>query len=372
MDFVKENIKNLVEYKENNKSYKIKLDANEGKNIFFEDIEDESINIVKDLSINRYPDSNTEKLKEEIKNYIDVKAENIITGNGSSEMIDLIMKTFVDKDEKILSFVPTFSMYSIYSQIYSAKFIGIKSNSIYIGTEGQVRCPRGTMYLSPCPDFSWDIDLLIEKATEINPKIILICNPNNPTGYLIPKNEIKKVVANVNSLVVVDEAYIEFADGSIVDEVDNYENLIVLRTLSKALGLAGIRLGYMVSNKNIIDMVNKVKPPYNLNSISQEIGIMALKNKDKIYEYVKEVKKEREILYKEMKKLPIDVYKSNTNFILFKSNIEELDKKLEDREILIRKFPGDLEGYYRVTVGETWENKEFVKVLKEIIEYENS
>lgn len=343
MKLVKENIENINKYEPNKKPYSIKLDANEGENIFFSDIGDE-------LKLNLYPDGDSSLLRDEIGKYLNVDPNNIVAGNGSSEMIELVMKAFIDKGDIILSFIPTFSMYHIFSQIYSAKFIGINSNE----------------------NFVQDVDVLIEEAKNIKPKIIFICNPNNPTGYLMNKYEIKKLLNNTDSLVVVDEAYIEFAQGSMVEYISQYENLIVLRTLSKAFGLAAIRVGYMVSNKHIIDIINKVKSPYNLNSISQYVGVKALREKEKMFQYVEEVKKERKYLYNKLKKFPIEVYPSNGNFIFFKSEVSKLDEKLNEKGILIRSFSKDLENHYRVTVGNRWENEEFIKSLKEILENENS
>ena len=361
MKWLRSDIRDLKEYKANNSPYKLKLDANEGENLFFEKLSNIDMSFLND--INRYPDSSAEKLREEIGEYIGADKDNIIAGNGSSEMIELVMKTFIEKGDKILSFTPTFSMYEIFSKIYGANFIG---------TEGQVHCPKtGTVYLSPCPSFTRDIDILIEKVEEENPKMILLCNPNNPTGDLISKENIEKLLKSTNSLVVVDEAYIEFAEGSMVGEVHNYENLIVLRTLSKALGLAGIRLGYMLANKDIISWVNKIKSPYNLNALSQAFGIRALENKTLIDDYIKKVKAEREKLYKELIESGVKAYPSHTNFILFYLDIPDLSGKLQNRGILIRSFSGDLEGYYRVTVGDSHENDEFIKSLKEILDYEN-
>lgn len=354
MNWVRDNIKDLKEYKENNSPYKIKLDANEGENLFFNDIGDIDLDVLKE--INRYPDSNAEKLRDKIGLYIGVNPDYILAGNGSSEMIELVMKTFIEKDDEILSFVPTFTMYGIFSKIYSAEFIGIEGNE--------------ELSSNPRDDFSVDIDILIEKAKEINPKLILLCNPNNPTGDLISKDDIKKLLENTDSLVVVDEAYIEFADESMVDEIDNYQNLIILRTLSKAIGLAGIRLGYMVSNTEIIGWVNKIKAPYNLNSLSQAFGIMALNKSSLIEEYIEKEKSERAKLYNEFKELGVKVYPSSTNFILFYSEIKNLSGKIQNDDILIREFGGDLEGYYRVTVGTEYENNEFVKSLKEIVKDE--
>lgn len=350
MDLIKNNIKSLTEYKPNNSPYRIKLDANEGKNILFGDINKTGIRFSEEFDINLYPDSEASLLRTEIGKYLNINPDNIIAGNGSSEMIELVMKTFIDKDDIILSFVPTFSMYSIFSKIYSAKFVGVESNE----------------------DFFTDMDILISITKEIKPKVIFLCNPNNPTGYLTDKNEIKKLLDNVDSIVVVDEAYMEFASNSMIEEISQYKNLVVLRTLSKAFGLAAIRLGYMIACEDIINVIKKVKSPYNLSTISQYIGIEALKNKDKILKYVEEVKIERDYLYGELLELPLKVYKSDANFIFFKSNVDGLDKILEKEGILIRSFSEDLEGFYRVTVGNRWENEEFLKYLKEILENENS
>lgn len=349
MDLIRNNIKNLEEYEPNNMPYRIKLDANEGKNILFQDINKDGIRFTEDFNINLYPDSDATLLRAQIGKYLNINPDNIVAGNGSSEMIELVMKTFIDKDDIILSFVPTFSMYSIFSKIYSAKFVGVNSND----------------------DFSADMNVLIRIAKEIKPKIIFLCNPNNPTGYFTDKNEIKKLLENDDSIVVVDEAYIEFARDSMVDEISNYKNLIVLRTLSKALGLAAIRLGYMVACEDIVKTVKIVKSPYNLNTISQYIGIEALVNKGKILKYVEEVKIQRDYLYGELIQLPLKVYQSHANFIFFKSDVDGLSKELAKEGILIRSFSGDLEGFYRVTVGNRWENEEFLKSLKEILKNEN-
>lgn len=350
MNWVRDDIRDLKEYKENKGEYRVKLDANEGENLFFKNIDRVDLEVLKE--INRYPDSSAEKLRGKIGEYVGVDPEKIVAGNGSSEIIDLIMKTFIEKDDQILSFIPTFTMYGIFSKIHSARFIGIE------GKRDAIPTPRD--------DFSVDMDILIEKAKEIKPKLILVCNPNNPTGGIIDKLEIKRLLENTNSLVVVDEAYIEFADGSMIDEIDNYENLIILRTLSKAIGLAGIRLGYMAANKKIVNWVNKVKAPYNLNSVTQAFGIMALEKVDIIEDYIEREKNRRKTLYNQLNQLGVKVYPSSTNFILFYSEIKNLDGKLKDDGILVRKFGGDLEGYYRVTVGNEDENEEFIKSLKEI------
>lgn len=359
MKWIREDIRDLKAYQANEGDYKVKLDANEGENLFVEIFKNIDADFLKDL--NRYPNSNSDLLREEISKFIDVDMEKIVVGNGSSEMIELVMKAFIENGDKILSFVPTFGMYNVYSRIYKAEFVGINGKADDDGSSSPMR-----------EDFSLDIDRLIEEAERINPKIILVCNPNNPTGYLMAKADIEKLLKNTESLVVVDEAYIEFAEGSMIDEIDKYDNLIVLRTLSKALGLAGIRLGYMLANAEIIGWVNKIKSPYNLNSLTQVYAVEAIRNSEIIDDYIERVKVERDRLSEDLEKLGLKVYDSSTNFILFYSEIRGLCEKLEERGILIRDFSGGLENYYRLTVGDRDENKIFMDALKEIVKDEKS
>ncbi|WP_254191040.1 histidinol-phosphate transaminase, partial [Clostridioides difficile] len=312
---------------------------------------DSYMKVTQNIDLNLYPEDSYSDLKESIIDYINISGvskKNLLVGNGSSEIIDLIIHTFVDKDEVILSFSPSFSMYSIYSQINGSKFIGVESDENLV----------------------IDIDNVIEKVKENNPKIVIVCNPNNPTGTILKRKDIKKLLDSTNSLVVLDEAYMDFGEESMLSDVFKYDNLIVLRTLSKAFGLAGIRTGYMLSNSSLINSVEKVRPPYNLNSLSDFIATRALRNKDVVKAYIKEVKEERKILYEEMIGMGIKAYKSQANFILFYSEIENLSQKLIDRGVLIRKFGGKLENYYRVTIGDKEENAMFIGAIRDILKKE--
>ncbi|WP_158217603.1 histidinol-phosphate transaminase [Lottiidibacillus patelloidae] len=343
--FVRETILNLKGYETKNTPYVYKLDANEGKTLFFSD---QATSEREDF--NRYPDNEATVLCEVMGKFLGVPTENIVAGNGSSEMIELIMKTFIDTGDGVLSFTPSFSMYEVFTNIYSGRFFSVPSRR----------------------DFSLDVDALIAKANEIKPKVILLCNPNNPTGAFLTEAEIKKVIEETNAIIVVDEAYIEFSDGSFVNQVNQYENVIVLRTVSKAFGLASIRLGFMVANKEVINIIKKVKPPYNLNSLSQKYGIEALQKTEKMSRYVLEIKQEREKLYQEMKKLNIEVYPSQANFLFFKSTLVDLAERLQEKGILIRQFSGDLAWYYRVTIGEKEENSAFLNGVKEMVSHASS
>ena len=338
----KPSIQSLKGYQVSDIKYEIQLDANESKNFLFPN----GI-VVNDLEINLYPDNQANVLRAEISKYIGVDPKYIIEGNGSSELLELLVKTYVDKNEVILSFEPSFSMYKIYSQIYSTSYIAVPSNK----------------------DFSLDINLMIEYQKKYNPKLIFICTPNNPTGYLIPKEDIIKLLENTNALVAVDEAYMEFTNGSssMVNEFNRYNNLVILRTMSKAFGLAGIRLGYLISNLEIINTLNKVKSPYHLNALSQYVGIQALQKKELVQKNVSEVILRRNLLSIELSKLGFIIYPSFGNFLFVNSKIKNLFELLKGKGILIRGFSNELSSHYRITIGIKEENEILISKLKEII-----
>ena len=343
MNREKESIRSLEPYVTNPTVCSVKLDANEGDKDLYLDLLKKLGE--SDITLNYYPDDSYSELKKEINNYIGYEPKNITVGNGSSELLDLCVKTFVDKDETILSLDPTFSMYSIYAQVFSAKYIGAKAEE----------------------DFKVNVDSIIKDIKENNPKLIILCNPNNPTGSVLTKEEVRKIVKSTDALIALDEAYMEFGDESLIDEVMDYDNLLIVKTVSKAFSLAGIRMGYIVANEDIITSIEKVRAPYNLNSLSTYITTEALRQKERMFDYVKNIKEEREKIYKALVDLGVKAYPSGANFVFFKSDIDNLQKKLVDKDVLIRKFSGKLDGYYRVSVGTKEQNEKFLEAFKEVM-----
>lgn len=343
MNREKESIRSLEPYVTNPTVCSVKLDANEGDKDLYLDLLKKLGE--SDITLNYYPDDSYSELKKEINNYIGYEPKNITVGNGSSELLDLCVKTFVDKDETILSLDPTFSMYSIYAQVFSAKYIGAKAEE----------------------DFKLNVDSIIKDIKENNPKLIILCNPNNPTGSVLTKEEVRKIVKSTDALIALDEAYMEFGDESLIDEVMDYDNLLIVKTVSKAFSLAGIRMGYIVANEDIITSIEKVRAPYNLNSLSTYITTEALRQKERMFDYVKNIKEEREKIYKALVDLGVKAYPSGANFVFFKSDIDNLQKKLVDKDVLIRKFSGKLDGYYRVSVGTKEQNEKFLEAFKEVM-----
>ena len=338
----KQSVKELQPYVVNPVVCSVKLDANEGNKYLFKDLIKD---IGDDFYLNLYPDDNYTQLKEAIVNYIGCKIENISVGNGSSELLDLCVKTFVDTNELILSLDPTFSMYSIYAKIVNSRYIG--------AGEGN--------------DFTINVDDVIKSIEENDPKLTIICNPNNPTGTIIKRDDVLRIVKSTDNVVIVDEAYMEFSNESVVDEIENYDNLIVVKTMSKAFSMAGIRTGYLIANEELVKTIEKVRPPYNLNSISALLATKALKQKDKMLSYVENLKVEREKIYEKLIDMGVKAYKSGANFVFFSSKVDNLAEKLIDNDVLIRKFGGKLDNYYRVTVGSPKENEAFLDAMKKIV-----
>ncbi|MEW9079795.1 histidinol-phosphate transaminase [Terrisporobacter glycolicus] len=338
----KQSVKELQPYVVNPIVCSVKLDANEGSKDLFKDLVKE---LGEDFYLNVYPDDSYIDLKKAISNYVGCKISNICVGNGSSELLDLCIKTFVDRDELILSLDPSFAMYSVYAKIFDTKYMGAKSED----------------------DFVINADKVIHAIKENNPKVTIICNPNNPTGSMIKKDDVIRIIKSTDNIVIVDEAYMEFGDESVVEEIENYKNLIVVKTLSKAFSMAGIRTGYLLACEDLVNTVEKVRPPYNLNSISAFLATKALEKKDKMRTYVKGIKKERDKVYKSLLDMNVKVFPSGANFIFFHSDIKNLEDKLIKEDVLIRRFGGKLDNHYRVTIGSKDENNEFIKAMKKFV-----
>lgn len=324
--------RNIVENmrKYNAKSYDkyVRLNANESSS---------AIECTVTTALNRYPDSDALALRRAIGNYVGVDKDNIVVGNGSSEMIELILKTYLNPGDGVMSFTPTFGMYKVFTELYNGVFMPVETQDCIL-----------------------DVNQLIKEANEKQPKVIMICNPNNPTGAILSKCDIEKVLKTVNAIVVVDEAYIEFGGESLVNRFQEYEQLIVLRTFSKAWGLAGARVGYLISGDQVIKAVDKVKSPYNLNALSQAMVVNVLNNKDQLYDTLARVKKERERVFKALINSGYKVYKSYGNFLYFYGEAD-LGQLLMNRNVVIRDFAN---GTYRVTIGTEKENNCFIDAVE--------
>jgi histidinol-phosphate aminotransferase len=326
--YLREEIKNLKAYDVKEREYRVKLDANEG----IEWLE----------GLNRYPVDRSDRLRDLLAQRLNKDPDELLVGNGSSELIELAMKAYLEAGETVVSISPTFSMYRIFTIIHKGRYVDY-----------------------PLQDMErLDVEGFIEFVEQSGAKLVIISNPNNPTGTLFPREDIMRIVKAVHAMVVLDEAYIEFSDLPLVDETRDNLNLVVLRTFSKAMALAGIRLGYMIGNREIIDYINRVRSPYNVNVLSQELGIKALTS-DQSRASIGMVRSERERMKRELEKRGFKPFESHTNFLFFPAK-EGLDAALAKRGIMIRGFGGELEGYFRVTIGIPEENDAVLEAIEEV------
>lgn len=344
-----EKVKNLTPYEPISGTYEIRLDANESFLKVPEEIEDEMVEALKNTALNRYPDPMATNLVEGFAKYFKVNPEYVTAGNGSDEIISVIMNAFLQKGDKILTLEPDFSMYRFYAEIAECESVKYQKND----------------------DLDVDIDEVIKIANAENVRIVIFSNPCNPTSRIIRKDEIRKLINSVNSLVVLDEAYMDFAeDDSLLGEFENYDNLIILKTCSKALGSAALRLGFAVANKTLTNVIRAVKSPYNVNSVSQALGEVLFAHPDYIDNCIETVIKAKEELYSAILEIQSDkierVYDSHTNFVFLKvKNAREVFEKMKNRGIIIRNM-GE---FLRITAGTKYENEkmlaELIKVLEE-------
>lgn len=315
----------------------IVLNANETKQYLFDEA------TLGQLDVSKYPDTNAIELRKKLSEKYDVDPSMIAVGNGSTQLLELSVRAFSEKNDAIVSFSPSFSMYDIYASNQGASLIKVPI------------LEDGTM----------PVDTMIKTIEESSPSIVFICNPNNPTGSMLKKQEVLSIVDSTDALVIVDEAYMEFAleQESIIGELDNYDHVLVARTFSKAYGLAGLRLGYMIGSKSLINVINALKLPYAVNAYSQAMGIKALKKEPKVQRFLKTMIQSRQRLYTQLNQFDLKVYPSYANFLYIKSDIPLKDLLLS-KGILIRAFK---EGYYRITIGNEMENKALIRALEEVL-----
>jgi histidinol-phosphate aminotransferase len=338
-NFVKPCICSLSAYEVKEIPCKVKLDANESP-YGFKDL----LKALKFIKTNRYPDPEAKFLKKFISRDFGVKPENILHGNGSDELIYYLITTF---GGPVLYPIPTFSMYGIISQALGEKRIAIPLDK----------------------EFDLDLEKILKAIKNQKPKLIFLSSPNNPTGNCFSSDRILKIIEVSNGIVVVDEAYQPFAsDKGFMPMLKDYKNIVIMRTLSK-IGLAGLRVGFLIADEEIINEVNKVRLPFNLNSLSQAAAVEVLKNKKVLKSGIKSIISERGRLFSEMAKIKgIKPYPSEANFISFRvKEPDKIYKGLLKKGILVRNISGIVNNCLRVTIGTPGENKGFIKVLKEVI-----
>ncbi|MGC8972460.1 MAG: histidinol-phosphate transaminase [bacterium] len=333
----------------------IKLDANENPFELPDEVKERIKAEFEALPLRIYPDPIALDLRRCIASFLGIEGideRHIAVGNGSDEILQYIFFAFLDREDLVVYPNLSFEMFSILSQIAGVRDIKLDLNE----------------------SLELDSSSVIEALHAYKPKLLLLCRPNNPTGWSMPKKELLTVLEiskGTNTLVVIDEAYGEFMGESLSYLVKDYDNLIVLKTFSKAFSLAGLRLGYGISNEEIIKDLMSIKLPYNVNVFTQMVGRIALEYKDLILSRIKFIIDERERVYKKLLNLSkVRVFPSTANFLFFYCNEENLMDRLLSYGIKIRRFEPKhplLRNAYRVTIGKKEENDQFIRAMEEIL-----
>ncbi len=324
---------------------KVKLDGNESPYPLPDDVAEMASAALAAVEVNRYPDPEARRLKAAAASFLGVDEGSILFGNGSDELISIAMTTFSAGTGKVLYPVPTFSMFSI-----TAAALGLER--VEVPLDGDFDIATGPIF---------------EAIERNDPDAVFLASPNNPTGNLFSKDRIEAVLEAARGVVVVDEAYADFAGRSVLGLLDKHPNLIVLRTMSK-IGFASLRLGIAVADPALLREMNKVRLPYNINSLTQAVALVVLTHPGFIRERVAEVVRERMRIWEALKAIDgVLPYRSDANFILMRvGDADRVFERLVEQGVLVRNLssPGVLEGCLRVTVGSPEENDYFLSALR--------
>jgi histidinol-phosphate aminotransferase len=343
---IRPQVRKLAAYHVDETPVRIKLDAMENPFLMPEAVRREMAEVVRKTPINLYPDPSAKEVKKSIASFWKMRPERMVLGNGSDELIQAIILAF---GGPVLVPVPTFAMYELTTRALAQSVVTV-----------------------PLDDhFELDADLALKKAKERKAKVIFLACPNNPTGNRFSDAELRKVLDNADAAVVIDEAYYSFSGKTWLPFLKKYPNMIILRTLSK-IGFAGLRIGVLTASQAIVDELNKIRLPYNINSLSQAVAVAALKHRDVIEYQISLLISERERLYNALSKLRnVIVYPSETNFIMFRTAADAsgIHRKLKQAGILIKNLnkPGPLKNCLRVTIGTPEQNNVFLAALKTIL-----
>ena len=338
-DLIRENIKSLEAYSSARDEFKamssefVFIDANE--NPF-------------DTGLNRYPDPQQTLVKEALSKFKGISEEQILLGNGSDEVLDLIFRVFCEpREDNVIVLPPTYGMYEVLAN----------TNAIEL-----VKIPL-------VENFQPNVKEII-KGQDAKTKLLFLCSPNNPTANSFDANKIETLIKEFNGIVVIDEAYIDFSiEDSWLGRLDEFPNLIVTQTLSKAYGLASIRLGICYASKEIISILNKIKPPYNVNQLTQDVALQSLLNQEKVKNNITAIISERNQLIRDLQNVEIveKVYSSDANFLLVQVDDANLRyKQLVKLGIIVRNRTTQIlcDNCLRFTVGTPDENKKLINTLK--------
>ena len=339
---VRNNVKNMSSYSSARDDFKNEFDK---KLIYLDANESPFYN-----AINRYPDNKHTELKKVVSDIKNVNVNQVVFGNGTDEILDLVVRVFCNPNEdKIITLPPTYGMYDVIAKTNGVENIEIPLKS----------------------DFSVDKNEILQ-LNSANTKILFLCSPNNPTGNSFDTNDLIELITGFKGIVVVVEAYIDFSSKqSLISLINNNNNLIITQTMSKAYGMAGIRLGMGFSNQKIINYLNKIKPPYNINVLTERKALEELNKIDEIKKNIDLVLNQRKLLVSCLEKLDFieKIYKSDSNFLLVKVDNADLRyNQLLKNGIIVRNRSNQplCQNCLRITIGTENENKSLIKILNQL------
>lgn len=350
LDRIKPSVRSLKAYHLTPEQASIKINQNENPYDAPEAIKSETLRRLESRAWSRYPDFVPDRLQQKLARFAEWTPEGVIVGNGSNGMIQALMTATITENRRVLLSEPTFAVYRQVATVSGGEVVSVPLTA----------------------EFDYDIKALIEKIETLDPDVTVICSPNNPTGRGMSEGDVRALLKAAKGFVAVDEAYFEFTNGSVVGLLKEHENLVVLRTFSKAMGMAGLRIGYMLAAPTVVREIKKAMLPYNLNIVSQTAAEVALEMYDKeLKPLVQEMVHERERVAKELQQLPgVVIVPSEANFMLVRSSItaHELYAKLLQRGLLVRDVSGSpmLKDYLRISIGTPTENNTLLQAMQEI------
>ena len=344
----RKNLDEMPSYDGVERDYRIKINANESTMNLPPLVEERVINRLSYVAFNRYPNEEYYSLIEQIARNFSVNENQILLGGGSSEIIEKIFHTFGGEGHKVVYPVPSFSMYKIYAKAAESQAVPFALDE----------------------NFDVNVDEFIKTVKDSRADLAVICNPNNPTGNALTVDDIEKIAKSIDCALLIDEAYVEFYGHSAFKLVAKYPNLIVARTFSKAYGLAGARVGYMIANAEVTKMIGKSFMPYHMNTLSLATADIVYQMRDEFTPRIQMTVAERKRMSEQLKKIPdLEVFPSHTNFILIRhEKAEQLKNYLESVDIGIRYFSTTAQGLkncLRISMGTRAENDEVFKVISD-------
>ena len=350
--WIREEVRELSAYHVPDATDLTKLDAMENPYPWPSSLSDTWLQALKNAEINRYPDPGSRELKRALKQAFNLPEQyDVLLGNGSDELIQMLAMVLAGPSRVVMSLEPGFVMYRMIALMVGMEYVGVPLKD----------------------DFSVDVDACLEAIEIHNPAVIFLAYPNNPTGNLFSEDAIKSIIEASQGLVVVDEAYYAFAGTSLVSWLGQYSNLLVMRTVSK-MGLAGLRLGYLIGDCQWLEQIDKMRLPYNVGVLTQLTATIALQHIDAFDQQTRQICEDRQKLYDAISVIDgLEAYPSHANFVLFRlkqAKSREVFEGLKSRGVLIKNLgdnPGALHNCLRVTVGTKEENQKFLDALKQVL-----